>query len=128
MASTNWQKYFDQLSRNATFTGISNVPQNTSIPVLKSITSYTSQEAETILNTYKKVMWVRDPLVRLVSAWRDKLTVSNPYYSKVVGSVIIQNHRKNATREEIQKGFPSTLEEFFKYLKSQPRTHYDVHW
>ena len=88
------------------------------------------------ITNYTKAVMVRNPLVRLVSAWNDKLRYAdNYYYTKTYGSHIVEKYR-NETSDEILANLTTngpTLEEFFKFIvRNVSNSHnnpniYDVH-
>uniref|UniRef100_A0A8C0GEP7 Carbohydrate sulfotransferase n=1 Tax=Chelonoidis abingdonii TaxID=106734 RepID=A0A8C0GEP7_CHEAB len=53
------------------------------------------------LNTYTKMLFIREPFEKLVSAFRDKFEHPNNYYHPVFGKAIISRYRVNASKEEI---------------------------
>ena len=85
---------------------------------------------ETIdFNKYWKFFFVRNPLDRLISAWRNKLIRRNELFNKAFGKTIIGKFRQNATVEDIERGYPVTLMEFFLYLASQKQPQlFNPHW
>ncbi|XP_022111497.1 carbohydrate sulfotransferase 11-like [Acanthaster planci] len=81
------------------------------------------------LENYTKILFVREPFARLLSAYRDKYVELRhfPYY-KPIGSKIIQAFRQGATRRQINSGKP-TFEEFVKWLVRDPDNREgDYHW
>ncbi|GCB85637.1 hypothetical protein scyTo_0026363 [Scyliorhinus torazame] len=81
------------------------------------------------LRTYTKLLFVRDPLDRLVSAFRDKFEQPNAYYHPVFGTAIIARYRHNATPEALRTGAGVTFPEFVQYLLDSRRpVGMDIHW
>ena len=82
------------------------------------------------LRRYNKVIFTRNPLDRLLSAWKDKLYDTNHFYAERVGSQIIAQYRPNATDQEIQRGTPVMLGEFLQYIDEfpMPTRFFDPHW
>uniref|UniRef100_A0A8B9SIB5 Carbohydrate sulfotransferase n=1 Tax=Anas platyrhynchos TaxID=8839 RepID=A0A8B9SIB5_ANAPL len=83
---------------------------------LRKLDSYDLKGIYTRLNTYTKTIFVRDPLERLVSAFRDKFEHPNSYYHPVFGKAIIKKYRHN-------------FKEFIQYLLDSHRpVGMDIHW
>ncbi|XP_022096443.1 uncharacterized protein LOC110982384 [Acanthaster planci] len=80
------------------------------------------------LQNYKKILFVREPFARLLSAYRDKYVELRhfPYYQPI-GMSIIQKYRKNPTQMEIRSGRP-TFEEFTKWVINEEVPGGDYHW
>ncbi|KAM6920264.1 carbohydrate sulfotransferase 8-like [Lycodopsis pacificus] len=81
------------------------------------------------LRSYTKVLFVREPFERLVSAFRDKFESPNSYYHPVFGRPIISRYRANATRAALRTGAGVTFREFVQYLLDVRRpVGMDIHW
>lgn len=81
------------------------------------------------LRSYTKVLFVREPFERLVSAFRDKFESPNSYYHPVFGRPIISRYRANATRTALRTGAGVTFREFVQYLLDVRRpVGMDIHW
>ncbi|TMS01087.1 Carbohydrate sulfotransferase 8 [Larimichthys crocea] len=81
------------------------------------------------LRSYTKVLFVREPFERLVSAFRDKFESPNSYYHPVFGRPIISRYRANATSVALQTGAGVTFREFVQYLLDVRRpVGMDIHW
>lgn len=81
------------------------------------------------LRSYTKVLFVREPFQRLVSAFRDKFESPNSYYHPVFGRPIISRYRANATRAALSTGAGVTFREFVQYLLDVRRpVGLDIHW
>ncbi|KAL4226876.1 hypothetical protein ACF0H5_014855 [Mactra antiquata] len=80
---------------------------------------------------YKKVIFVREPLERLLSAFRNKfLQRGNSYFKLHFGKTIIKRYRDNPSNESLNKGEDVTFTEFVQYLLD-PKTiekGYNEHW
>nr|XP_025043319.1 carbohydrate sulfotransferase 8-like [Pelodiscus sinensis] len=92
-------------------------------PLIKRLSIYPSDYQEKLLNSYTKVMFTRDPLERLVSAYRDKFLHSEPYYSITVANEIKAMFRKNKNSTE-----NVTFQEFINFILTQKQEYLDVHW
>lgn len=90
---------------------------------LKKLISYPWKQQAELLNDYTKVMITRHPLERLVSAYRDKLLHSEPYYSDTLANEIKALFRKNKTSTE-----KVTFQEFVNFVVSREHKTLDIHW
>lgn len=82
------------------------------------------------LKTYYKFLFVREPLERLVSAYRDKFLGYRMYFVKRWGPQIIKKFRKKSKhrkRDIVDEEIP-TITEFFKYVVSTKPLKMDMHW
>ncbi|KAL5250087.1 hypothetical protein ACHWQZ_G015977 [Mnemiopsis leidyi] len=91
----------------------------------KRLSDLDTIKALQVLDQYYTFTFVRDPLVRLVSAWRDKFQHhSNENRSDYVsfhqqyGRAIIKKFRRSFTQEELDRGFPVTFTEYISYITS----------
>ena len=56
--------------------------RNFTSPQMKNLAEFPVERAKEIVETFTKVLWVRNPLERLISAWKNKLfSKYQPYYS-----------------------------------------------
>ncbi|XP_054550090.1 carbohydrate sulfotransferase 9 [Talpa occidentalis] len=96
---------------------------------LKKLDSFDLKGIYTRLNTYTKAVFVRDPMERLVSAFRDKFEHPNSYYHPVFGKAIIKKYRPNACEEALNNGSGVKFKEFIHYLLDSHRpVGMDIHW
>ncbi|XP_007422549.1 carbohydrate sulfotransferase 9 [Python bivittatus] len=96
---------------------------------LKKLDSYDLKDIRRRLRTYTKIIFVRDPMERLVSAFRDKFEHPNSYYHPVFGKAIIKKYRLNADREALTTGSGVKFKEFIQYLLDPHRpVGMDTHW
>lgn len=96
---------------------------------LRRLESYDSTGIAARLRSYTKVLFVREPFERLVSAFRDKFESPNTYYHPVFGRPIISRYRTNATRTALRTGAGVTFREFIQYLLDVRRpVGMDIHW
>ncbi|XP_063156028.1 carbohydrate sulfotransferase 9 [Candoia aspera] len=96
---------------------------------LKKLDSYNLKEIHRRLKTYTKIIFVRDPMERLVSAFRDKFEHPNSYYHPVFGKAIIKKYRLSADREALITGSGVKFKEFIQYLLDPHRPLVmDTHW
>ncbi|XP_048590665.1 carbohydrate sulfotransferase 14 [Nematostella vectensis] len=90
------------------------------------LTKFSNEQVEYRLKYYKKFMFVRNPLDRIISAYKDKLTGDNDYYQAYRVNWIIDKFRAENQRANGSKG--ATLEEFFKFLSTRDPADMDNHW
>ena len=84
---------------------------------LKSdLSKFPRQEVEQVIKTSFKFLFVRDPLERVLSAYKDKFLKPNWYYHPRFGKDIIKRYRPNATQEALKTGSGVTFPEFTRYL------------
>ncbi|XP_052387498.1 carbohydrate sulfotransferase 8-like isoform X2 [Carassius gibelio] len=96
---------------------------------LKRLDSFDHQGITSRLETYTKVVFVREPMERLVSAFRDKFESPNSYYHPVFGKPIISKYRVNASQTALKTGSGVTFREFMHYLLDVHRpVGMDIHW
>ncbi|XP_018552894.2 carbohydrate sulfotransferase 8-like [Lates calcarifer] len=96
---------------------------------LKTLDSFDRQGIMHRLETYTKVMFVREPLERMVSAYRDKFENPNNYYHSLFGKPIISKYRVNPSWTALKTGNGVTFKEFVQYLLDVHRpVGMDIHW
>lgn len=96
---------------------------------LRRLESYDRAGITERLRSYTKVLFVREPFERLVSAFRDKFESPNSYYHPVFGRPIISRYRANATHAALRTGAGVTFREFVQYLLDVRRpVGMDIHW
>lgn len=91
--------------------------------LIKKLVTYPPAIQKEFLNNYTKVMFTRHPLERLVSAYRDKLLHSEPFYSITVANEIRAMFRKNKNSSE-----KVSFQEFVNFIIAKPPNTLDIHW
>uniref|UniRef100_A0A4W3GT26 Carbohydrate sulfotransferase n=1 Tax=Callorhinchus milii TaxID=7868 RepID=A0A4W3GT26_CALMI len=126
---SNWKRILMVLN------GLASSPDNIShdsvhySKSLRRLDSYNIKDIHDRFSTYTKVVFVRDPMERLVSAFRDKFEHSNNYYHPVFGKAILKKYRVNASVEALDTGSGVTFREFAQYLLDAQRpVGMDIHW
>ncbi|KAM4721584.1 carbohydrate sulfotransferase 8 [Rhinophrynus dorsalis] len=126
---SNWKRVLMVLNGLATST--KDIQHNTVHygNYLKRLDSFDRNGIFYRLNTYTKMIFVREPFERLVSAFRDKFEHANNYYHPVFGKAIISRYRRNATKEALRTGSGVNFKEFIQYLLDVHRpVGMDIHW
>ncbi|XP_018763217.2 carbohydrate sulfotransferase 9-like [Serinus canaria] len=91
--------------------------------LIKRLVSYPPALQKEFLSNYTKVMFTRHPLERLVSAYRDKLLHSEPFYSTTIANEIRAMFRKNKNSPE-----KVSFQEFVNFIIAKPPHTLDIHW
>ena len=97
--------------------------------LLHFLQEYSHKKVDHMLKTYKKIAFVREPMERLLSAYRDKFAYDyGRDFHHRYGAKIIKKYRKNFTGEVTNKHHV-TFNEFVKYvIDLRPRDKHDEHW
>ncbi|XP_063803868.1 carbohydrate sulfotransferase 9-like [Pseudophryne corroboree] len=122
---SNWKRIILLLNESLGFTIDSLRHYNIhSTHLLIKLSSYPLSIQKQLLENYTKVMITRDPLERVVSAYRDKfIRDKGIYYSKTIANAIKKELRNNSnTTENI------TFEEFARYIVLHNPQYTDTHW
>ncbi|KAK7884507.1 hypothetical protein WMY93_027630 [Mugilogobius chulae] len=139
-ACTNWKRVMYVLKQNRS--GSYMDPFTISREITHSLQSLTylqslpKAEIEAKLKHYTKFLFVRDPFVRLISAYKDKFVGTNEVFYHNYGIGILQRyaHMPNPpyhVKDAFMLGIRPTFNHFIKYLldplteKNYP---YDEHW
>lgn len=118
------------------------VPDTTEIPIdvktkdeihgifLYKLKNYSQQRAMDFLKHARLMLFVRDPYIRLASAYMDKLFSPNHFYW-AIGKLIVSRVRRNQSKHSQNCGHDVTFNEFLQYFvlsetrRSVPSDH---HW
>ena len=93
---------------------------------LRYLSTYSQSQIQTRLATYFKFLTARHPLVRVLSAYREKLEGPNEYYPRVLGRGIEQHYGHVPANQS--KGDLVTFELFVHFLVKSNPVGYDHHW
>ncbi|XP_070553088.1 carbohydrate sulfotransferase 14-like [Ptychodera flava] len=93
---------------------------------LTHLSDLSEQEAEHRLENYYKFTFVREPLTRLLSAYRNKFGEKFPAFMKRYGVKIVKRYRPNA--ESNPTGDDVTFSEYLQYLIEEDVNKMDMHW
>ncbi|XP_063295658.1 carbohydrate sulfotransferase 9-like [Pelobates fuscus] len=91
---------------------------------IKRLSDFPPEQQQMMLQKYTKVMFTRDPLQRIVSAYRDKFLHSGGYYGDHIANRIKSMFRK----KEDQSKDNISFEEFVRYLIQKNPKNMDIHW
>ena len=128
VACGNWKRIFLVLNGHFNTTTEISGPMAHESGLIDTLDKYSVEEIRYKLLKYKKVVFVREPLERVLSAYRNKFTTTyNKRYHHRYGVEIIKKYRKNLTRE-ITDEDQVTFDEFVKYLIDLRPDRRDVHW
>ncbi|XP_013201224.2 carbohydrate sulfotransferase 11 [Amyelois transitella] len=137
VACTNWKRVLMILGGKWNDTDILSIPP--SLPhsqgMFKNLSMVSPEERNFLLENYHKMIIVRNPFERLLSAYRNKLegeTLTAKYFQERVGRRIIKAYRENPTNESLELGNDVTFKEFALFLTSKLEEMADVasneHW
>ena len=129
VACSNWKRVFYVLGGHFNSTeNISHV-NSQELGKLRFLRHYSDAiKVNNMLKTYKKIAFVREPMERFLSAYRNKFAPVDPprrgfYYN--IGLNIIKRMRKNSTG--LTPDYP-TFKEFANFAISTPVSSHDEHW
>lgn len=95
---------------------------------LDTLEEYSDDEINHMLQTYKKIVFIREPMMRVLSAYRDKFVYGEVEFHQTFGKNIIKKFRKNFTGQETYENY-ATFNEFVKYIIDLGPNHQsNEHW
>ncbi|KAL9973227.1 hypothetical protein ACROYT_G019649 [Oculina patagonica] len=132
VACSNWKRVFLVLEGhfNTTAEIDYSFVHNLTLEAMNSLIYYPKIEIDRMLQSYKKIVFVREPMERILSAYVNKFAhdAENRKYHHKYGIDIIQKYRKNFTGEVTDEQY-TTFNEFVKYLIDlQPYEKRNEHW
>lgn len=100
---------------------------------LRYLNRYSQENIKDKLKHYFKFVIVRNPMERILSAFRDKFEKQNDFakhFQRKYGRRIIREFRMNATAKSLQYGNDVKFSEFIKYLiyLAETKSHFNPHW
>ncbi|NXU69993.1 CHSTB sulfotransferase, partial [Horornis vulcanius] len=134
VACTNWKRVMMVLTGQGKYQDPLEIPAHEAhIPSnLRTLSEYSVPEINYRLRSYLKFVFVREPFERLVSAYRNKFTLSyNTAFHKRYGTRIIRRHRQEPSRRALERGDDVRFEEFVYYLldpRTQQEEPFNEHW
>ncbi|XP_071481821.1 carbohydrate sulfotransferase 11-like [Diadema antillarum] len=131
---SNWKRILMVLSgRKVSMKDITSREAHSRNKLTRLGTLSKTQQLERI-STYRKVMFVREPLTRVLSAYKNKYQDLDVYRLapeslQKVAKHVMEKHRSNATHSELKTGENITWTEFTNYLVDPiERPKFDEHW
>lgn len=88
---------------------------------------FSREEVEKMLKNYFTFLFVRDPMERVLSAYKDKFLKENKAFHRAIGRRIVKQYRSNATQQALEKGSDVTFPEFTNFVVDSHRR-LDEHW
>ncbi|XP_037627197.1 carbohydrate sulfotransferase 14 [Sebastes umbrosus] len=125
VACSNWKRVLKVLNG-----ALENVEVNIKMDHrsdLQFLSSFKPEEIRHRLKHYFKFMFVREPMERLLSAYRNKFgeIVS---YQKKYGVEIVKRYRKGRAKDAAVTGDDVTFAEFVRYLLDEDAERMNEHW
>ena len=125
---TNWKKLFILWSRKLNVSKPEEVHGEDAHALgAPNLLDLSEPERRLKLTQYTRVVFVRDPLTRLLSAYLNKFAKRNPYFHERYGVKILKHFRQMSSAKE--ENSTVQFEEFLQYLFS-PVSKLDIneHW
>ncbi|KAM8888720.1 carbohydrate sulfotransferase 14 isoform 1-T1 [Synchiropus picturatus] len=125
VACSNWKRVMKVLSG-----ALKNVKVNIKMNHRSDLVFLASLKPEEIryrLKHYFKFMFVREPMERLLSAYRNKFGEIESYQKKY-GVEIIKRYRKKSNKHSLVTGDDVTFAEFVRYLLDEDVERMNEHW
>lgn len=119
----NWKRVFSILYGN--HYSVENIP-TVNHSSMKLLNSYSDHEISYRLKNYFKFMFVRHPMDRLLSAYRNKFGEHFQAFEAKYGAHIVKHFRPNPP--EHPKGNDVTFAEFLAYVASTENSLLNEHW
>ncbi|XP_033120846.1 carbohydrate sulfotransferase 14-like isoform X2 [Anneissia japonica] len=130
VGSKHWRNLFSDLRRRVNShrrqSGrVRSYPNGALLSQVKDI-----RELKYRLQNYKKIIFTRHPLVRALSAYRDKFEKDVVDYCWSVGSIILNNYRRNYTGLDVRHVHDISFSEFVEFITdpNAPDEKNDRHW
>ncbi|NWV08098.1 CHSTB sulfotransferase, partial [Ptilonorhynchus violaceus] len=134
VACTNWKRVMMVLTGQGKYQDPLEIPAHEAhVPSnLRTLSEYSVAEINYRLRSYLKFVFVREPFERLVSAYRNKFTLSyNTAFHKRYGTKIIRRHRQEPSDRALERGDDVRFDEFVYYLldpRTQQEEPFNEHW
>ncbi|XP_069186249.1 carbohydrate sulfotransferase 11 isoform X3 [Procambarus clarkii] len=134
VACTNWKRILLMLIGGTNFTEPFSIPADSvhRKNVFTKLGDLEPQEIRHRLHTYTKFLFVRHPIERVLSAFRNKFEknyTSSSYFKKRFGVKIIKKYRKGIDPSEVPaNGHGVKFSEFVSYLIDSKADQFNEHW
>ena len=124
VACSNWKRVMMALDGRVTDPNDVNKYNHREFTFLED---FSTRGIQRKIDSYFKFMFVRDPLDRLVSAYKNKfLRQNSTYFIEHYGKLIAKKYRKKSQKH--YKGNDITLNEFFRHLSETAVEKMNEHW
>ncbi|XP_072937088.1 carbohydrate sulfotransferase 11 [Epargyreus clarus] len=137
VACTNWKRILMILAGKWNDTDVLEIPASLahSPGMFRNLSTVSKEDRDHMLENYHKMIIVRNPFERILSAFRNKLEGDAPsakYFQDRVGKRIIRAFRQNPSNESLELGHDVTFREFALFLTNKSEQLADVvnneHW
>ncbi|XP_061814837.1 carbohydrate sulfotransferase 12-like [Nerophis lumbriciformis] len=135
VACTNWKRFMHALKEGEPYPDLMSIPcsKANNPKGLPSLASFSKVEMEAKLKHYTKFMFVREPLVRLISAFRNKLLSLNQFYYQGLGRLLLRRYGNLSdppltVKEAVASGIQPTFYHFVQHLLNSTSHMSDYHW
>ncbi|XP_063692931.1 carbohydrate sulfotransferase 11-like [Bolinopsis microptera] len=129
--STSFKKFMLKLGGdNRDYSEMADVHNEEKHPILKNLWEEPLEFQEEALRTYYKVTFVRNPLVRLVSGYRNKIVrIPQGAYAAHIQEIIAHNYGADkALSWFARKPYRPSFEQFVEYLIYTGNARENYHW
>ncbi|XP_061587217.1 carbohydrate sulfotransferase 12-like isoform X1 [Cololabis saira] len=138
VACTHWKKVMYVLKQNEPYPDLTSL-QNVSIHTRNKfsfLSSFSKAEIKVRLKHYTKFLFVRDPFVRLISAYRDKFGKKDQYFYGLFARDILrlygnETNPPKTANEALASGLRPSFHNFIQYLldpKTERNEPFEPHW
>ncbi|XP_034555796.1 carbohydrate sulfotransferase 12-like [Notolabrus celidotus] len=135
VACSNWRRVMHVLRRGEPYQDPLSIPQGLVHSIIPLLTSFPRAEMKAKMKHYTKFIFVRDPFVRLISAYRNKFgTVNEPFYQSYARKMMrVYGNRTNLPKtaaEAFSSGLRPSFSNFIQYLvdPTTDKRWYEPHW
>ncbi|XP_021343940.1 carbohydrate sulfotransferase 11-like [Mizuhopecten yessoensis] len=132
IACSQWKSIFITLTGkvNSSRLSIEKVHDFRFNSVINLLSNYPYERRKRILKEYKKSMIVRNPLERLLSAYRNKIERKGKARQfQTIRETILERYRSNMTQEFLAKDdYNVTFFEFVKFVTDEDPENFNSHW
>ena len=129
---SNWRRVFLVLSEKFNTTDPLKFSQRNVHGTYYWNVSYLSQlsleEIDYRIKNYYKFIFIRDPLERIVSAYKNKFMGENSFLWSEIGKLIIRAYRIEPNDTSLSSGLGVTFGEFVQYILDASVHSSDEHW
>ena len=108
VSSSHWKRVLSAL--------VTEDKQNYQGSLKNTLSKFPQQEVKQMLEDYFTFLFVREPMERVLSAYKDKFVKDNNYFHRKYGRDIIRRYRPNPTKQALETGSGVTFPEFTKYV------------